>query len=278
MTKEPDERHVEEIWRTYMTTGHIPHWASPSWFESKRLRPIARLLPSDPRCRLCQFPFEGLGGKMARMLLDLHRSKLNPQLCNVCERFANDYQGGAEIETSLLFADVRGSTALAERSSPAEFSKLINRFYQVTTRELFKRNGMVEKLIGDEVTAFFVPGFSGEGHARDAVTAAEQILVATGHRDPAGPWVPVGVGVHTGIAFVGAVTRDDGVSDIVILGDAVNTAARLASEAGPGEVVVSDAAMAKSGYGAQQLERKRLTLKGRTQSIDVRILKITPSE
>jgi adenylate cyclase len=270
------EKLAELLWRTYMTTGKVIHEADPVWFESKSLRTIVRRLPSDPRCKVCQYPFEGIGGKLSRMLLDVRRSKLNPQLCNICERTAQRFQGGAEIELSMLFADVRGSTSLAEGTSPLEFSKLINRFYEVTTRALFSHNAMVEKLIGDEVTGFFVPGFSGEHHASDAVKAAERILKVTGHRDKAGPWIPVGVGVHTGAAFVGAVTTSDGVSEITILGDSVNTAARLASEAGPGEIVVSESALANAKLAVDNLEARHLKLKGRAEPVDVRVIEVRP--
>lgn len=134
--------------------------------------------------------------------------RMNPNLCNVCERAANKYRGGAEIELSMLFADVRGSTGLAEKMSPAEFSRLIDRFYRATTKELFRKNALLEKLIGDEVAAFFVPGIAGDFHARVAFEAGEGVLRATGHCDPAGPWIPVGVGIHTGVAFVGAVSAE----------------------------------------------------------------------
>ena len=59
-------------------------------------------------------------------------SKMNPQLCNVCEVFAQKFQSGAEIELSLLFVDVRGSTTLAEEMNPTEYSKIINRFIRIS--------------------------------------------------------------------------------------------------------------------------------------------------
>lgn len=172
----------------------------------------------------------------------------------------------------MLFADVRGSSTLAEQIPPAEFGKLINRFYETTTRVLFDLNGMVEKLIGDEVAGFFVPGFSGEDHALNAIQAARQILDVTGHNDPGGPWIPVGIGVHTGITYVGAVARADGIIDITILGDNANTTARLASLAGMGEIFVSRAASSKAGLDTSGLEERHLTLKGKETPIDVSVI------
>jgi len=75
-----------------------------------------------------------------------------------------------------------------------------------------------------------------------AIKAAKQILEVTGQNDPEGPWVPVGAGVHTGIAFFGTVGANEAETDITSLGDAVNASARLASVAAAGELLISDAA------------------------------------
>lgn len=259
----------EDIWRSYMTTGKVPAGVPSYWFESKFLRPIIRRMPADPRCRVCLYPFHGIGGWLARSLLDLQPSHLNPQLCNVCERFAQRHQGGAEIEASILFADVRGSTHLAERMSPLAFSELINRFYRAASHELYAHNAMIEKLIGDEVTGFFVPGFAGPDHARVAVETARAILQATGHTNPDGPWVPVGVGVHVGKAYIGSAVSAEGLADVAVLGDAVNVAARLASLAKAGEVVLSDEVRLAAGISPEGMESRHLELKGRSEPVDV---------
>jgi adenylate cyclase len=270
---------AEEIWRTYMTTGEMPAYLGPPWFMKRFMRPVARWLPSDPRCRICDYPFQGLGGLVARALFGLTPSKMNPQLCNICEHTALAYRGGAEVEMSLLFVDVRGSTTIAENQSPAEFSRLIDRFYQATAKVLYKKNALLEKLIGDEVTGFFVPGIAGPDHARVAIEAGEEILRVTGHADPRGPWVPVGVGVHTGLAFVGAVGAADSAPDISVLGDTVNTAARIASQAGAGELLFSEAAGTAAGIQTAGLETRHLSLKGRTEPVDVwvKTLKAAPA-
>ena len=259
---------VEEVWRTYMMTGGPPDGMYLPWFRSKRWRPLVRRLPANPRCRMCYYPFDGAGGSLARHLFGIAPSKLNPQLCNQCETFAAQTQGGAEIETSLLFADVRGSTTLAEGMSPAEFSRLISRFYNVTSRVLINANAFIEKLIGDEVTGFFVPGFAGPDHTRVAVQAAREILEVTSG------WIPVGVGIHRGSAYIGAVHSGAGVTDIAVLGDPVNVAARLASEAGPGEVLISETARLAAGLPTSGLESRRLQLKGRSEPVDVWVMRV----
>lgn len=255
---------IERIWRIYLMTGDVPEGVTQSWFESKHVRPLAKFLPHNPRCRICHYPFAGLGGFVSRTLLHLEPSRLNPQICNVCERFAAKHQGGAEIEISMVFADVRGSTSMAEGVRPAEFSRRINRFYRAATDVVFRQDGWVEKLLGDEVVGFFVPGFTGGKHALAAVEAGKRILQATGHAGPNGPWIPVGVGVHTGLAYVGSVNAAGGGTDISILGDSVNTAARIASRAAAGELLISDAVLQAVGMESRDMECRELELKGKS--------------
>jgi hypothetical protein len=114
----------------------------------------------------------------------------------VCEEFAERYPGGAEVELTMLFADIRGSTSLAETMSPMAFSKLINRFYQAAMDVLVRHEAVIDRLVGDEMIGYFLPGFAGLEHTRQAIQAAREIFKATGHGQPDGPWVPVGVGVH----------------------------------------------------------------------------------
>jgi adenylate cyclase len=265
-------KEIEEIWRAYLTTGQVPDHIHAPWYRSKRVSSLYRRLPSNPRCRVCHFPFQGIGGAVMRHAFGIVPSRLNPQLCNDCERFAMDYQGGTEIELSILFADVRGSTQLAENMKPAEFSRLINRYYNAATKVLFKTNAMVEKLIGDAVTGFYTPGLAGPDHAKVAIDAAREILRSTGHDQSQDPWIPVGIGVHTGLAYVGAVNSDDGVADIAVLGDTANIGARLASLAGVGEIFISQATAQSAGLDASGVEIRKLILKGRTEPIEAWIL------
>lgn len=245
-----------------MTTGNMPDFQDLALFEHKFLRPVARILPSDPRCKVCYYPFNGWGGAISRTFLHLKPSKMNPNLCNLCERLADKYPGGAEVEMSLLFADVRGSTEISHKMSPSEYGLLIDRFYKTTTHVLFKYNAMVEKFIGDEVNGFFVPGFAGERHALAAVKAGLAILEATGHKNPEGPWIPLGIGVHTGVAFVGGVSSEGGSADIAVLGEEVNTAARIASKAGAGELILSETTRLAAEMEAEGLLDRSLELKG----------------
>jgi len=99
------------------------------------------------------------------------------------------------------------------------------------------------------------------------VETGKQILPTTGHGSPPGPWIPVGVGVHTGLAYVGSVNATGGEADISILGDGVNTAARIASQAGAGELLISDSAMQAAGVVSLGMECRELVLKGKSTPV-----------
>ncbi|HEX5807734.1 MAG TPA: adenylate/guanylate cyclase domain-containing protein [Anaerolineales bacterium] len=268
---------IKHAWHTYLTTGEMPASLKPPWFERKAFRPILKRLPKSPRCGICYLPFEGIGGTFSRVFLRVERSRLNPNLCNVCELFATEYHGGVELEISMLFADVRGSTSIAENSSPEKFSKLINRFYRTVTEIFYRNYGFVEKLAGDEVAGFFVPGFAGQEHARVAVETGKEILRALGYGGSSRPWIPAGVGIHTGVAYVGSVHTEGNVSNIAILGDAVNTTARLTSLAGVGEILVSEATRQAANLDVSGLECQTLKLKGKSQDVLAWTLKMERS-
>jgi len=217
---------------------------------------------------MCAAPFGGIGAPLMRVI-GKRRSEWSPTMCNTCNDFLAHHHGGAEIEGTFLFADVRGSTALAERMGSSGFRDLLDRFYSTASAAVFDHDGMVDKFVGDELVAMFVPLLTGERHAARAIEAARALLVATGH--PAAPWVPIGAGVHTGRAWVGAV-GEGGHTEITALGDAVNTTARLASVAQAGEILVTTSAADAAGL-ERSLERRSLELRGKEQPTEVVVLR-----
>jgi adenylate cyclase len=175
--------------------------------------------------------------------------------------------GGAEVECSLLFADVRGSTTLAEGMSPREFNRVMGRFHDTATDVLVDHDGIVDKFVGDEIIGIFVPAMASPQHAATAIDAARALLAATGFGTSSGPWVPIGVGVNTGVAYVGSI--GDGVdTEMTAMGDIVNVTARLSSVAAAGEILVTTAAAAAARLPAD-LPRRSLKLKGKSQPTDV---------
>lgn len=262
MTESESTTHSPEaVWRSFLMHGEDS--------SELRQRRLLRFLPGSPRCKFCYAPLHGGGALIARWLYGKQPSHMNPRICNVCEQFARKHQGGAEIEMTLLFADVRGSTTLAEKMHPMAYSRLINRFYNAAAHVLTHTDALIDKIIGDQVAGFYVPGMVGGNHAARAMEAARAVLEATGHDQDEGPWIPLGAAVHTGVAFVGSVGSAGGTIDITVLGDAANTAARLASAAAVGEILISSAAMAASGRGTEGVEMRELSLKGKQESVSV---------
>lgn len=248
---------VDEMWEQ-MLTGSYP-----------RLQGMRRMwgaLPSPPRCKLCNAPFKGAGGRLMRVI-GYGPSPLNRRLCKWCTRAIHKHPGGAEVDVSILFADVRGSTGIAERVDPQVFSYLMARFYGAAAEVVDERDGIIDKFVGDSAVALFLPGFAGEGHAAAAAAAARDLLERTGN-DGSEPWIPVGIGVHTGRSFVGAVGECDA-RDFTALGDTVNTAARLSGLAGAGEILISCEAAEAGELDTDGLEKRTLEIRGRDQTVDV---------
>lgn len=243
-------------------------WFSTNAFAvDKRLRRIMRTLPHDPRCKFCNTPFQGFGGVLARVLFGKQRSTMNPRYCNQCEIASREFPGGAEVEMSMLFIDIRGSTALSEKMSATEFRELINRFYKAATKAIIDEDGLVEKLVGDEVAAFWGAGFAGPEYIKRTIQVAQNLLHIMGEQN-----IPVGIGVHAGVAYFGAINTTEGLSDISASGEEVNTAARLASKAAQGEIIVSEQALATAGMDSSGLESRSLELKGISEPVRVRVM------
>ena len=255
----------EEFWRRFLEEG------GDTWKGIGRR--VFSLIPSDPRCRMCASPFQGPGAPLMR-LFGKRPSTANPNWCTSCSDFMAKHHGGAEVQGAMLFADIRGSTALAERMSSGEYHALLDRYFAIATSVVFKHDGYVDKFVGDELVALFFPLLTGERFAARAVAAAQDLLRATGHADPGGPWVPVGAGVHSGRAWFGVVGEGRH-QELTAVGDTVNVAARLASLAKAGEVLVSADAAAASDLDPG-LERRRLELKGKELATDVVSVRIGP--
>jgi adenylate cyclase len=195
-------------------------------------------------------------------------------LCKRCERFARGEKAGAEVALALVFADIRGSTTVAENMTAQEYSELIDRFYMASADVLVSGEATVEKLAGDQVAALSVPGLVDGDYVDRAVDIAMRLMKAYGYGRPEGPCIKVGAGVHTGTAFVGMVGTSGRMTEFTSLGDAPNVTARLASLAGSGEVVLSEATVAAASAPVPPVyEVKEVSLKGKAEPMQVHIIK-----
>ena len=264
-----DRRNSDDSWRDLLTDGIAPG------ILGRRVKWMRRLygkLPAEPRCKICNVPFSGRGGKFARVALRSKPSTFSMQLCARCEGFARAEKPGADVDLALVFADIRGSTSLAEQLPAMQFSQLINRFYTASADVLVESEAIIEKLAGDQVAALFVPGLVGTDYVQTAISAAIRLMESYGHGSKDGPWVPVGAGVHVGNAFVGMVGTSGQMTELTSLGDAPNVTARLAGAAAAGEILLSDAAFEAAGNIPKTSAVRDLNLKGRSEPMRVHVI------
>jgi adenylate cyclase len=231
-----------------------------------KVRRLWRHVPSAPRCKVCASPFHGFGGTVAKLFWHGPMAN-NPLLCKACFGQISGHPGGAELEISVLFADVRGSTGIAERSSAGEYRGLIQAYYRLAATAIDRNDGIIDKFLGDGVMALFIPVISGADHAGRAIETAQAILAAVEREGLARKGLMVGAGVHTGEAFVGVVGSDEKI-DFTALGDTVNIAARLGGLAGPGELLVSRLAWDRARLGTPPAERE-VEIAGRAGNLSV---------
>jgi adenylate cyclase len=188
-------------------------------------------------------------------------SRKTPSLCATCVEASPP--GGAKMPTGVMFADVRGFTASSEGADPSQVSSLLRRFYGCAESVLFPE-AIIDKLIGDEVMALYLPYLEHRaGPVQELMLAqARELLTAVGYGSSEGPFVELGIGLDYGEAYVGNIGERD-LYDFTAVGDVVNTASRLQGQAAGGEIVLSErvAAELREPVG----ERVELHLKGKPE-------------
>ena len=221
-----------------------------------------RSLPSSPRCGICGAPFSGVGSKIVGPL-GYRPSRKNPTVCSVCVE--NSPPGGMNQHVGVLFADLRGFTSLTEGANPQEVSVLLRRFYRVAEDVLFP-DAVIDKLIGDEVMAIYLPILRPSLDVEDVpalmLEHSRDLLRGVGYGSGSEPFVEMGIGIDVGEAFVGNI-GERALYDFTAVGDVVNTASRLQGQAKGGEIVISE--RVASGLPEPVGEPVELTLKGKSR-------------
>jgi adenylate cyclase len=253
--KRNDEPLSSEDWAAWARLDEIP--------INRVLHRLWRVLPSSPRCGICAAPFAGVGRRVAGPL-GFGPSRKNPTLCAACVE--SSPPGGMKMHAGILFADLRGFTALLDGGDPEEASVVLRRFYRCAEDVLFP-DALIDKLIGDEVMALYLPALKKNTMSASDVPNvmlehARLLLRAVGYGSSEGPFVEMGIGLDVGEAFVGNIGQR-ALYDFTAVGDVVNTASRLQAEAAGGEIVLSDrvASGLPMGVGAAI----ELTLKGKSE-------------
>lgn len=151
--------------------------------------------------------------------------------------------GGLRREISVMFVDIRGFTPISEKVQPEEIMDILNEYFSHTVKQIFDFGGTLDKFIGDATMAIFNAPLPLEDHAYKAVRAALDMRAGSeelnaGIFEKYGVRLQFGIGINTGDAVVGNVGTAFRM-DYTAIGDTVNTAARLESNAKPGEIIIS---------------------------------------
>ena len=162
---------------------------------------------------------------------------------------------------------------MGEQMNPAQFAALLNRFYHATSHVLIAAESWIDKLVGDEVMALYIPAM-GQDYRQRSVLTGIAMLEAVGYRPGKTPWLEMGIGINAGLAYVGKVGVQ-GSDAVTAVGDTVNTAARIQSQAGAGELLIGEDLYRSVADDFPNLERRSLAVKGKEEPVDVRV--ITPA-
>ena len=193
------------------------------------------------------------------------------------------YCWGVEQRITIMFADLRGFTRLAERLYPYDSVFLLNRYFEVMEQAIRRHDGVVDKFLGDGIMALFGASSAPERGSRDALLAAGTMLDALEglnaefHTSLPEP-LRMGIGIHLGPAVLGRVGGGRARS-LTALGDSVNIASRLESlnkEFGS-VLVASDAAVRASGLTLPAAEVREVSLRGRAEPLRVHVLQARPA-
>ena len=178
--------------------------------------------------------------------------------------------GGAVVEVTAVFADLRGFTTFSEASTPEQIVAMLNRYFEVATAEILAAGGTIVQFVGDALMALFNAPVRQPDHAVRAAAAALRMqagIDAVGEPD----WPRFRVGINTGPALVGNIGSTE-LRNFNAMGDAVNVAARLETTALPGQVVIGESTRALLPPGTVTEPLGELAVKGRRTPVVAHIL------
>jgi class 3 adenylate cyclase len=173
---------------------------------------------------------------------------------------------------TILYSDIRGFTQMAERMEPEELVDALNEYFSAMTELVFSNGGTLDKYLGDGVLAFFGDPIPFEDHAERAVATAFEMLA--GVEELRGTWMrsdeelSIGVGISTGYVTVGNIGSSTR-TDYTVVGNHVNVAARLATVAEPGQILVAERTMASVRDRVEGIPVEDLVMKGVQRPVKV---------
>ncbi len=194
------------------------------------------------------------------------------------ERRRVDFAQGSEREIAILFADIRGFTALSEGRLPYDVVFVLNRYFAAMGRAVEAVGGHVDKFIGDGIMALFGIERGAQAGCREALAAARLMserlpeLNASLRAELDRP-LRIGIGIHCGPTIVGEMGYGNAAA-ITAIGDAVNTASRLESltKNFACELVVSEEVVSRAGLDLSAFPQREMEIRGKREMLVVRTL------
>ncbi|HEY2497340.1 MAG TPA: adenylate/guanylate cyclase domain-containing protein [Candidatus Angelobacter sp.] len=198
---------------------------------------------------------------------------LSPEVVEMVVANPDIRLGGVNREVTVMFADIRGFTTMSEDMEPGRVVEILNEYFTRVTDVIFDNGGTLDKYIGDAVMAVFGAPISKGNDAAAAVNSAIQIqrLLVELNRDAAArqwPELRVGIGINTGNAIAGNIGSPRRL-DYTVVGDSVNTAQRLMTNAAGGQVLISESTAKKLDRNFDMERLPELKVKGRSESVPV---------
>jgi len=180
---------------------------------------------------------------------------------------------GERREATVLFCDIRGFTPLSERMSPEDVVLLLNEFYTLMIETVFKHDGTLDKFLGDAVMAVFGAPIAHPDHAvravRTAIAMQEGITALNEARAKEGKErIQVGIGVSVGEVVAGTVGSGERM-EYTVIGDSVNLASRLESNAKPGRILISERTYDKVRNLVEVVPLGPIKVKGKEEQVEV---------
>jgi adenylate cyclase len=185
--------------------------------------------------------------------------------------------GGAKRQVVILFSDIRGFTSMSEKMDPDDVAHLLREYFTEMVEIIFRHGGTLDKFIGDAIMALWGAPFSTEDDADKAMLAAmdmqRKLTELNQHWEQTGkPRVQIGVGINFGEVFAGNIGSEQRL-EYTVLGDAVNTASRLCSNAGKGEVMISEPLYRRLKSPPEVEAREPIKVKNKEQPVPIYLAK-----
>jgi len=198
---------------------------------------------------------------------------LSPEVAEMVVANPEIRLGGVNQKVAVMFADIRNFTPISQNMKPERVVEILNEYFTRVTDVIFDFGGTLDKYIGDAVMAVFGAPISKGNDAAHCVEAAIQIqrLLIELNRDASArrwPELQVGVGINTGIVTAGNIGSPRRI-DYTVVGDTVNIASRLASNAAAGQILISDSTAKELGEKFNLENLPPLKVKGRSSSLNV---------